>query len=72
VFLLSSLVGYTEEGLIILCLDLFAAGAESVSNSLGFYVLYMVLHPTVQEAVQKELDTVVGRNRRPSLEDRAR
>lgn len=63
---------FTEEGLIILCLDLFSAGAESVSNTLGFCLLYMVLHPRVQEGVQKELDTVIGRSRRPSLEDRAR
>lgn len=43
-----------------------------MSNSLGFFLLYMVLHPRVQESVQKELDTVVGRDRRPSLDDRAR
>lgn len=63
---------FTEEGLIVLCLDLFSAGAETLSNALSFCLLYMVLHPRVQEAVQKELDTVIGRSRRPSLEDRAR
>jgi cytochrome P450 len=47
-------------------------GAESVNNALGFCLLYMVLHPRVQEAVQKELDTVIGRSKKPSLEDRAR
>jgi cytochrome P450 len=65
-------VCYTEEALIVLCLDLFSAGAESVSNTLGFCLLYMVLYPRVQEAVQKELDTVIGHSRRPPLEDRAR
>ncbi|GFG40194.1 hypothetical protein Cfor_09782 [Coptotermes formosanus] len=63
---------FTEEGLIVLCLDLFSAGAESLSNALSFCLLYMVLHPRVQEAVQKEVDTVIGRSRRPSLEDRTR
>lgn len=63
---------FIEDGLVILCLDLFTAGAESVSNTLSFCLLYMVLHPRVQEAVQKELDMVVGHSRRPILEDRAR
>jgi len=63
---------FIEDGLVILCLDLFTAGAESVSNTLSFCLLYMVLHPRVQEAVQKELDMVIGHSRRPTLEDRAR
>jgi len=63
---------FIEDGLVVLCLDLFTAGAESVSNTLSFCLLYMVLHPRVQEAVQKELDTVIGHSRRPTLEDRAR
>jgi len=63
---------FIEDGLVVLCLDLFSAGAESVSNTLSFCLLYMVLHPRVQEAVQKELDTVIGHSRRPTLEDRAR
>jgi hypothetical protein len=63
---------FIEEGLIVLCLDLFSAGGESVSNALSFCLLYMVLHPRIQEAVHRELDMVIGRSRRPSLEDRAR
>lgn len=62
---------FTEDGLVVLCLDLFAAGSESLSNTLSFCLLYMVLHPRVQEAVQKELDVVIGHSRRPTLEDRA-
>jgi cytochrome P450 len=62
----------SEEGLITICLDLFTAGGESISSSLGFSLLYMVVHPNVQKAVQKELDAVVGRDRRPALADRAR
>nr|CAD7611351.1 unnamed protein product [Timema genevievae] len=59
------------EGLIVTCMDLFGAGAESVSNTLGFCLLYMVLHPQIQKKVQEELDRVVGRSRKVSLEDRA-
>jgi cytochrome P450 len=62
----------SEEGLITICLDLFAAGGETIASSLGYSLLYMVLYPNVQKAVQKELDAVVGRDRRPTLADRAR
>nr|CAD7571450.1 unnamed protein product [Timema californicum] len=58
------------EGLMAVCLDLFAAGAESVSNTLGFALLYLVLNPQVQEKTHEELDRVVGRSRKVSMEDR--
>jgi cytochrome P450 len=53
-------------------LDLFSAGAESVANSLDYSILYLILNPHIQKKVQEELDAVVGRSRRPSLEDRSR
>jgi cytochrome P450 len=62
----------SEEGLIMICLDLFTAGGETLSSSLAFSLLYMILYPNVQKAVQKELDQVVGRDRRPTLGDRVR
>jgi hypothetical protein len=63
---------FVEDGLIITCFDLFGAGAESVSNTLSFSLLYSVLHPDVQKKVQDELDDVVGRDRRANLDDRPR
>ncbi|KDR22559.1 methyl farnesoate epoxidase-like isoform X2 [Zootermopsis nevadensis] len=63
---------FSEDGLIITCFDLFAAGAESVSNTLSFTLLYTVLHPEVQGTVQRLLDDVVGKDRRPCLADRPR
>lgn len=63
---------FTEEGLIVTCQDLFNAGGDSVDNTLGFCLLYMVLHPHVQSAVQRELDSVLGRDRRPTIEDKHR
>jgi cytochrome P450 len=53
-------------------LDLFSAGAESVANSLDYSLLYLILNPDIQKKVQAELDAVVGRSRRPSLDDRPR
>lgn len=63
---------FTNEQLLSLCLDMFMAGAETTSNTLGYAMLYMLLYPDKQAKVQKELDEVVGRNRWPKLEDRIR
>jgi cytochrome P450 len=63
---------FSEDGLVTILLDLFSAGAESVANSLDYSLLYLILHPDVQKKVHDELDAVVGRSRRPSLEDRPR
>jgi hypothetical protein len=72
VLLNSTCLFETEEGLIVTCQDLFTAGGDTTDNTLGFCLLYMVLHPHVQSAVQRELDSVVGRERRPSIEDKQR
>ncbi|KAJ9577737.1 hypothetical protein L9F63_005730 [Diploptera punctata] len=63
---------FSEEGLIVTCFDLFGAGAESISNLLSFSLLYSILYPQVQHKVQHLLDSVVGRDRRPCLQDRPR
>ncbi|XP_021919682.1 methyl farnesoate epoxidase-like isoform X2 [Zootermopsis nevadensis] len=63
---------FTEEGLIVTCHDFFVAGGDTTNNTLVFCLLYMILHPQVQNAVQEELDSVVGQDRRPSVEDRQR
>lgn len=60
-----------EEDLITVGNDLFTAGAETTSNSIDFVLLYMVLYPKVQEKLQAEIDRVLGRSRKPTLEDRS-
>ena len=51
-------------------MDLFIAGSETTSTTLTWAVLYMVRHQEVQQKVQQELDTVVGRYKIPSLADK--
>lgn len=63
---------FSREQLLSLCLDLFMAGSETTSNTLGFAMLYMVKYPEVQKRVQKEIDNVIGHDRWPSLQDRTR
>lgn len=61
---------FTEDGLVMLLLDMFSAGVESIANTLDYAMLYMVLNPHIQRKVQEELDAVVGRSRRPTGDDR--
>ena len=44
-------------------------GSETTTTFLRFLLLYMINFPSVQEAVQEELDRVVGRDRAASLAD---
>lgn len=49
-----------DDQLIMICLDLFIAGANTTSQTLNFILLMMLLHPDVQEkafhAVNSSLD----------------
>ncbi|XP_058793282.1 probable cytochrome P450 303a1 [Phymastichus coffea] len=63
---------FTESQLLAICVDLFIAGSETTSKALSFGFLYLVLNPKVQKKAQHELDLVVGRERLPSLNDRAK
>jgi cytochrome P450 len=51
-------------------MDLFMAGSETTSKSLGFGFLYLLRHPEVQQRAQAEIDAVVGRERLPDLSDK--
>ncbi|KAG1837799.1 cytochrome P450 [Suillus subalutaceus] len=44
---------------------------ETTSSTLMVFVLAMVLYPDVQRHAQAEIDSVVGRDRLPTFEDRA-
>jgi Cytochrome P450 len=54
------------------CRDLFMAGTDTTFNSITYALVYMVKYPHVQRKVQEELDSVVGGDRLPGLEDRPR
>lgn len=46
-----------------LMIDVTFAGSDTTSSSLAWMLLYMVLHPDVQENIHKELDFVLGDDR---------
>lgn len=63
---------FTEKQLVAICMDLFMAGSETTSKSLAFGFLYLIRNPEVQKKAQEEIDNVIGRDRPPTLEDRAK
>ena len=71
-FLKCKILAFSDEQLLSLLLDMFMAGSETTSNTLEFSMLYMIKYPEVQKKVQKEMDSVVGRNRWPVIEDKIR
>ncbi|KIY70824.1 cytochrome P450 [Cylindrobasidium torrendii FP15055 ss-10] len=51
---------------------LLGAGPETTAITLDCFFLMMILHPDVQAKAQAEIDTVCGRHRLPTFEDRVR
>lgn len=49
--------------------DLFSAGMETIKSSLLWMLVFMLRNPEVKKRVQQELDSVVGRDRLPTIED---
>ncbi|XP_006163086.1 cytochrome P450 1A2 [Tupaia chinensis] len=59
-----------QEKIVNLVNDIFGAGFDTVTTAISWGLMYLVTRPEIQRKVQKELDTVVGRARRPQLSDR--
>ncbi|XP_072014928.1 cytochrome P450 2B4-like [Amphiura filiformis] len=49
---------------------LFLGGTDTTSNTLQWGSQYLVRYPKVQDRIHREIDTVVGRNRLPKLDDK--
>lgn len=63
---------FSEKQLIAICMDMFMAGSETTSKTLSFGFQYLLLYPDVQKKAQEEIDSVVGKSQRPTLNDRPR
>ncbi|XP_046438827.1 methyl farnesoate epoxidase-like isoform X1 [Daphnia pulex] len=62
---------FDEEQLLATIFDIFVAGSETTSHTLGFSLLFMIFHPKIQKKVQDEIDEIL-QGRAPSLADRGR
>ncbi|CAG0893259.1 unnamed protein product [Darwinula stevensoni] len=63
---------FSEFELQVIISDLFIAGSETTTNTIRWCVLFLLCHPEIQEKLQAEVDSVVGPDRLPSLDDRDR
>ncbi|XP_073405329.1 cytochrome P450 2F3-like isoform X1 [Dendrobates tinctorius] len=52
--------------------NLLFGGTETVSTTLRYGILILMKYPEIAERIQKEIDNVVGRDRSPSIADRAK
>lgn len=60
-----------DEQLNVTGIDFLFPGTTTVTATLHFAMLYLLHYPEVQTKMQQELDAVVGRDRLPTLDDRA-
>ncbi|RZF48079.1 hypothetical protein LSTR_LSTR002145 [Laodelphax striatellus] len=63
---------FTEDQLIMVCLDFFIAGSQTTSNTLNFALTNMILHPDICKKVQLEIDHVLGSRKISSMADKNR
>ena len=60
------------EQLVNCLIDLFVAGMETTGNTLSFAILFMVNNQEVQHKAREEIFDVIGRDRAPTLADKAK
>jgi len=61
-----------DEQLVVAGTDLLLPTSTAMSTTLNFALVFLLNYPEVQTKMQQELDKVVGRDRLPTLDDRAR
>ncbi|XP_078619568.1 cytochrome P450 2U1-like [Branchiostoma floridae x Branchiostoma japonicum] len=62
---------FTKQDHITIVYQLFLAGTDTTATTLRWALLYMILHPDIQEKVQQEIDSVLGPNQEPAMAHRS-
>ncbi|CAI5692811.1 cytochrome P450 2F3 [Oreochromis niloticus] len=58
------------DNLVSTIMTLFLAGTQTTSSTLRFALSVLIKYPKIQETMQQEIDSVTGKGRCPSMEDR--
>ncbi|XP_043945730.1 cytochrome P450 2K1-like [Protopterus annectens] len=61
---------FDDENMLYSTTNLFGAGTETTSTTLRWGFLLMAKYPEIQNKVQKEIESVIGPVRPPTVEDR--
>ncbi|XP_057651547.1 probable cytochrome P450 305a1 isoform X1 [Diorhabda carinulata] len=63
---------FTEDQLLMVCLDIFIAGSQTTSNTLDFAIMMMILYPEIQEKVRNTLNEAFDKTEHISYNCRGR
>uniref|UniRef100_A0A3Q3JIS2 Cytochrome P450, family 2, subfamily Y, polypeptide 3 n=1 Tax=Monopterus albus TaxID=43700 RepID=A0A3Q3JIS2_MONAL len=58
------------DNLVSTLMNLFVAGTETTSSTIRYALSVLIKYPDIQEKMQHEIDTVIGKGRCPNMEDR--
>uniref|UniRef100_A0A3B3CSL4 Cytochrome P450 2G1-like n=2 Tax=Oryzias melastigma TaxID=30732 RepID=A0A3B3CSL4_ORYME len=58
------------ENLVATVQNIFLAGTETTGSTIRYSLSLLIKHPKIQEKMQEEIDTVIGRERCVCMEDR--
>ncbi|KAG7264168.1 hypothetical protein CRUP_010693 [Coryphaenoides rupestris] len=61
---------FTHDNLVSTLMNLYLAGTETTSTTIRFLLNVLLKYPNIQERMQQEIDTVIGPERVPNMEDR--
>uniref|UniRef100_A0A4W6CSW2 Cytochrome P450, family 2, subfamily Y, polypeptide 3 n=1 Tax=Lates calcarifer TaxID=8187 RepID=A0A4W6CSW2_LATCA len=61
---------FNYDNLVSTVLNLFLAGTETTSSTIRYALSVLIKYPHIQEKMQQEIDSVIGKHRCPNMEDR--
>jgi len=63
---------YDHERVSVTLQNLLMAGMETTSRFIRWAIVVLANHVSIQERLHAEIDSVIGRQRLPALDDRSR